>query len=445
MNRTYYPQARATMALLPFDKSIETIEEGLIRIPDILPARIKIESNDIKTADKFEIEIDERYFPADPRLFRSVTLDMHIADVGAADRYLQPSDTTRVGLGIADELGKKFGNDGTLVSMSGRDYKGLLLDEKWQGRSVALDRPIDVILREILDSTPATEPMKLRLDVASAPIVPGGKGRKRKTFRAKADATIFEGMFQLCLKVGLVCTVRFDSVVIQAPRTFDSTRDLIPYFVTAENLTSLEITRKFGVRDLPNIRVSAIDHENNQTISGSYPPNPRDALRVVKTSRGSKKKTQTIINEFVIRHPAPTVAILENIAAQIHARYAQQQVSVSFSTNDMTVRRYNAERRIQGEGDVISMTDVLNGSPVKILISKASRQILEANITPDGKRRALLLKGYTRQVAEVLSRGWRAIDTPFFVDMATHEYDPDNGYKFTGKASAFLTVDLETL
>lgn len=444
--RVYYPQARASLSFVPYDvRGAALSASDLITIDDLRPISLSFTSKDSKSAGEWEVELPLRYFAQDPRLFRCVAVDLHLGDSGGLDVPLKTSKTTRLVLGIADEVEKTADAGSASFRLVGRDYKAFLLDEKWQGRSVELGRPLDVILREVLDSIPAAAPLTVALDgVPSAPVVPAGKGKKRKVWRGSPDSPVYQELYALAISVGLTLAVEADQLLIRYPRTF-TTSEAVPLLISGHNLSKLTIKRKFGVKELPNVRVSAIDPATRSTLSAQWPVAPRATVKVTKAKEKPKKTSQTIVHDFSIKHNAPTVAILSQIARQIWERFAQQQLEVSFETRDMNAPLFAPERAQQGGEEVrfADLTRLRNGSPVRIYLAPETKDILEAALTEDDKIRQLTAQRYDTRVAEVLARGWRALETPLFVDEVTIGFEGRSGVTISGKASAYITVALD--
>jgi len=419
----------------------------LIPIDNLQPLELSYVSKDSKTADEFTLKLPLRYFPQDPRLFRAVAVDLHVGDAGGAQLALATSKATRLCLGHADEITKEIAAGEACFVIKGRGYKALLLDQKWQGRRVELGRGLDVILREIIDSIPATAPLGLRLDgLDAAPPVPAGPGKKAAIWRAAPDTPVYQVMYEIALSVGCSITVEADEVLIRPPRTFYASQTDAPIFITAHNLSKLEIKRNFGVKELPNIRVSSLDPRTMQTVSGRYPLEFKETKKLTKSKEKVKSTSQTIVHKFTIQHRAPTVEILNNIAKQIWERFAQQQMSITFETRDMRAPLFNpllAEQGRTPDQRYIELSRLRSGSSVRVYISPESREILELPITADDKARRLSAQRYDARVAEVLARGWRALDTPIFIDEATQSYKVGSGYTFSASASAYITVDLD--
>lgn len=440
--RIFYPRCKVTLSFVPYDRS--GLEE-LLTVTDQIPIEAEVESTPIKMADKFKVTLPRSLFPGDPRLFRAVAVAVYMGNVRGVDAGLDSNASNLLLLGHADDLKKGYDSSSQHVTLTGRDYKGILLDEVWQGRSVARGRRLSVMLDELLRTLPAAAGITVELeDEAFDPVVPApARGRKRRAYRASTNTPLFQGMFDLALSVGASVTVRGDKLVIGRPRTFDANSDEVPFFVAAENLTRLEVAKKFGTSSLPNVRITCYDRENGRTLTGQYPEKLRGE---VKVSGSGSKKTRTVqntIHSFTVALEQPTVAALNTIARNVFDSFAQQQCSISFETRDLTVPVFFQDRRLQGDETRMDLTQIRNGSPVRILFSEAARDILNKPISQEQKQRELVQRGLAAAVARVLARGFTDFDNTFFVDSITHKYSGSNGISASGKASAFVTVDLE--
>jgi hypothetical protein len=445
-----YPQGRVNLAIATGD-TVPIQGAGLIRLGAVPPIRIRYESNNTLTADTFEIEIDETLFPLDVRDVLAVAVDIHLGDAGSLTAKIDTnSDTNRMILGQTDEISKSIKTDGvSTVKLSGRDYAGMLLDEKWQGRTVALGRKLSEIVEEVKESIPA---FAGRVDVVSLdgfdPVVPTGAGRKRKQYTAQPDKSVWEALIDLGMKVGAIVTVDRDRIVIQPPRNvlseIDGSRS--PLFVEGRNLRDLEIKRRLGKPDVPNVLVQSINPSTGALVEGRYPVDWRESARAMRVKERAKKTTDVEFRRFVIRHPAPTVEILNSVALQVYEFHAREQVEISFSTFDMAVSPRPVPReidqRLDFSGDMFPTTQLRNGSPLRIRVEPDARKVLEKAVSPAEKERQLITAGYQREVAAILARGYRLFDELFFVDTASHEYTSDGGYKLDVSAINFITADV---
>jgi hypothetical protein len=448
----FFPKARVNLAIAPAG-SIPIEGSGLIRFPSVPPRRIRYTSNGMLVADTFEVEIDENLFPLDPRDVLAVSVDIHLGDTGGLGIQLDTiSDRNRLILGQTDELSKSIQvGSASTVTLTGRDYAGLLLDEKWQGRTLELGRKLSELVEEVKESVPA---FAGRMDVVLAeedfdPVVPSGRGRKRKKFRAQPDKPIWEVLIDLGMKVGAVVTVDRDQIVIQPPRSIiaeiEGARS--PLFVEGRNLRDLKIKRKLGKADTPNVLVQSIDPASGRLVEGRYPVNWKAAARATRIKERAKKTTNVEFRRFVVRHPSPSVSALNAVAEQVYNFHAQEQIEISFTSLDMAIApspipsEIGARLELSRESELVATTQLRNGSPLRIRVEKDARNILEKAVSQADKERQLRTIGYHQDVAAILARGYRLFDELFFVDTASHEYSTDSGYKLDVTAINFIEVD----
>lgn len=439
------------LAIVPGD-AVPIQGTGLIRLGAVPPRRMRYESNGIFAADSFEVELDETLFPLDVRDVRAVAVDLHLGDAGAIDAQIDTvSDRNRMILGQTDEVAKNINPDSaSTVMLQGRDYAGLLLDEKWQGRALELGRPLSELVAEVVESIPAVDRMEVVLaEPDFDPIVPKGRGRKRSRYTAQPDKSVWEALVELGMKVGAIVTIDRDNIVVQPPRNVlaAEAQSVTPLFVEGRNLKNLSIKRTLGKPDVPNVLVQSIDPATGAIVEGRFPTSFREVVRATRIKERAKKVTNVEFRRFVVRHPAPTTQALNAVAKQIYDFHAREQIEISFDTMDMAVTPNpipsDIEQRLALRTDPTSSptTQLRNGSALRIRVEPDTRNVLEKAISPADKARELRQIGYANQVAAILSRGYRLFDELFFVDKASHEYDTASGYKLSVMAMNFIQVD----
>lgn len=421
MDAIFYPQARVNVGLVP------RATGELISLL-ALPARsTEVTHNDVYTADEFSLEVDGHHFPSDPRTVKCFAVDIHLADVGRAGKDLSTgSASTRSLVGHADKVSRRYRDQEMTFRAEGRDLTGLLLDARWYDRVVTLGRPLETIVREVLADVPSTTELLVSSDASF--VVPGDvKSKKRNTYRAQQSTSVWEALTQLALRSGAVLVMDGDTLRIREPRTIDDAT-VAPLFIEGRNLSSLSIERELGTTDIPNIRVRAFDPATGKTVIGQWPKSPRKTVRATK----SKKSTEISFQDHVIQHPAPTVALLTEVARRVHTHSAFQQLAAEFETKDL--------RALTHTGESVSLTGIRNGFAVRLRIDQETRHVLEREMSRFEKARALEIQGFERQVAQALAAGIRTIDTTLFVDRARHRYNVDNGYTLNVEAVNVLDV-----
>ena len=405
----FYPQCRANIGVIPRGSN------ELLSLLAVPVTRAELTMNDVFTADEFDIEIDGHVFPTDPRGLRCFMADIHLADVGDAPKNLTTgSDDTRLLVGHADSVSREYRDQKMNFSAKGRDFAGLLLDAKWGDRAVELNRSLGDIVSEIVSSNPSTAELAVVEDETF--LVPGdGGSKKRNTYRAARDTSLWEAITQIALRAGAVATIELDRVLVRAPRTIDSAAGM-PVFVEGRNISSLKVARELATTSVPNIRVRAFDQASGETVIGQWPEVPTGTARATK----SKRSVDLEFEDHVIRHPKPTSSLLTSIAKRIHTQRAFSQITVEVETRDMLA--------FDADGESVSLTTIRNGSSFRLHVDRESRDVLELAVSDYEKARLLERQGFERQVAEALTRGARIIDAILFVDRARHSFSADDGY-----------------
>lgn len=420
----YYPTAHANVLYVPrslTDAAASGPVPGLSLLG--VPMRdAEVRHNDVFTADEFSITVDGHHFPSDPRDIRALGVDLYIGDSGRPGKNLGvASDPHRVLVGNADEIERTYRDQTLHVMMKGRDLTGLLLDAQWGDRVVQLNRPLEDIVREVLAELPGLD--RLRVEATEAFVVPGDPGSKRRnTYRASADSTVFKGLAQLALRAGALLVLHGDTLRIESPRTVDGSQADPPVFIEGRNLTNLRIHRELGRSDIPNVRVRAFDTKTGKTVIGQWPESPKKTVKAAKGSAGEEVEWL----DQVIQHPAPTKQLLSDVARRIRTQLAYQQLAISFETQDMVT--------MSNEDRPVPVTTIRNGTSVRIFIDDDTRIILERAMTPYQKALQLQREGFDAQVADALARGIRTIDALLFVDTAQHRYSADDGYTLAVEA-----------
>ncbi len=141
-----------------------------------IPTKGAFELPGLRHAGKFNLEFDFRDVPIDPRVLRTVVVDIHLGAVsdenfaagmgGAVDandqrlsilRQKRSEVITNVGtqllVGIADRMHVRHGSMGSTVTLAGRDLRGVLLDAKIPVKKIEqvdLTKAIDDVVADIL-------------------------------------------------------------------------------------------------------------------------------------------------------------------------------------------------------------------------------------------------------------------------------------------------------
>lgn len=443
--RYYYPSARANIAMVTQGTDLRSLQdEDLLRLLAVKPKSLSVTHNDSHTADEWDMSLPVAHFNVDPRLISTLSAEIFIGDTTGLDRRLR-TDQERAAslLGVLEELEKKYESNGeSLVSLSGKDYSIFLLEPEWNGY-VEMKGTLASVVEEVLGTFTATSRMRV-LDLhEEPPSFPSGLSKMQRRFSAKKGATLWEGLAGLASRLGAIIEVRGDAVVVRPPQNTQAGASL-PLMVAGRNLDNLSIKKNYGTEYAPNIAVQARDPKTWEVVEGIWPETQTEIARVLaKQGKQPEQVSSVEYRRFNIQHPAPTPDKLKAIARQVHERYTQQQLEVSFKTKEMRTWELPesaiGEQTLNTSEESFDLTRLRNGSAMRIFIDPSSRDILERATSRDQKRRQLEREGFEEQVAAELSEKWRVINAPFFVEQATHTIDSGT-YSLSIKAMNKITA-----
>lgn len=141
-------------------------------VADIVPKSATVELPAQRQAGKFKVELDWRTLPIDPRAIRAIGISIYagLVDPAAFARGMTTPkstaailDWTKDGkpnrdrlllMGSVDSLSMEHGDNGSTLSLEGRDLRSVFLDSPFPTNALArvnLDQPIDAVIRQILD------------------------------------------------------------------------------------------------------------------------------------------------------------------------------------------------------------------------------------------------------------------------------------------------------
>lgn len=157
----------------------QTGNDNLSAVMNILPKSASVDLSGYRQAGKWTVEFDYRNFPIDPRLCRSVLIELHLGCVQAADfaqgmARTKPTggrrsilETRDVGgavreetmaiMGLADNIHSEWSDKGAWIRMEGRDFRGIMLDAGARPDLLAklkLNQPINRVVAQILSLHP---------------------------------------------------------------------------------------------------------------------------------------------------------------------------------------------------------------------------------------------------------------------------------------------------
>ena len=433
--------------------------DNLVVLGTILPVQFSVERNGIRMADTCSFTIDWRDAPFDPRLIRSVGVELIYGVVGQEDYAAGLQGETRADgtlisivrrtdlsqpppegsdrfLGFADTWQVAFDSGvADTISVECRDMTSLLLDTKLPASlGVQLDVPIDQGVRDLLDAFPATRGMKVVFGGADergrAP-TPGesiptsrrprrgrrgrrGRGRgAQRTRQGDAEINLWDHVTELCTMIGLVPLVVDDTLRLIRPRTFFAGRDTTRSMIYGRNIMQLNLARKLAAVKVPTVEVRAYDPEIGRTrwarfpvppgsnrtgvFGVSAPPRPARANEVPPSGAGPDDRVLTFTLDG-ITNPAT----LSEAAESIWHQSGRQEMEGNFSTKDVwsweQVTGPDGAATLQPRSvDGADLLRVRSGDPIEIVIANFEAGGQEPGENPINASELQAMAGTARQ------------------------------------------------
>lgn len=438
----YFPQAAATLRVLWEDFGQGTVAKlQEYYVLNVIPKRALVNINDYTQADTFELEIDYKQFPFDPRAIRSCGVTIHMEDMkkpydGTEITRIKPSEDNARFVGFADEEGITFDDSSRVVRLEGRDLTSLLIDEKYRGGPVDLGRPLDVVLRQLLDQLQSTTPLALDNRVQGtlptiAQFAPdfGAMATKKNV---KKDETYWDVIQDLAARAGLIAYIELDKLVLSKPRVLYADQ-AITRMIYGKNLRRLEFKRKIGRLKNFNVIVRSLKVESKQVIDAKIPedateswsratgiPNRRVQIQQLKADGTKDEPKDAPFLAFRVPNIGSKAQLTE-IGQNIYEDLSRQQIEGSMETYEMEA--------IDSVGNCANLLELRNGSPVSVDIDQGDLEGLNRQKTVEERTRFLIDRCYDPKVASVLANTLGRFNMTFYTKAVKFTIDRETGFR----------------
>ena len=447
-----------------------TSDDKLTVLCDIRSHRLSLDLNGIRTADTFSATIDFKDMPFDPRIVRSIAVEIYLGTItpanhaassdrtdGASTRSLLPDFDEARGIsnlrfmGWADKHVLDIPSDETaVVELEGRDFLADLLDADMPPGLVLDDTvQLDEGIAKFLATLPAARGLAIRA-VGISPPVPSGLRPRHARARGGAEprrsqqaeeASYWDYALDAVEKLGFIAYVDIVSrpgrrpqptVIIQEPRNLlgmHAVRDDDPFragrrvgdeilnvrrIVHGRNVETLTIERKFGKHRANGIEVRAFDPQTKSTRIARYPPDsarPRNttgerATHVSPGNSGADSRYTVFVVADIIDQ-----ATLERRARSIFDQVARQEVAFKIATQDLA--------SFGGDNEDPDLLDLRSGDPIELVFARqlfdpraltATTQAELATHDPDDRVAFLVALGYPAETAAAIASRLRGED-----------------------------------
>ncbi len=450
----FYPQAAMKLRVLFEDfgtKDSKLVKEHIITV---LPKRVTVNINDYRQADTFNATIEYKNFPFDPRSIKALGVSIYIKDMkhlyGNDGRFnkIVPSESNVVFQGFADEENVDFDDKNRTVTFEGRDFTALLLDTPIARGTISLNKPVDIVLQDLIQELPATS--KIVVENRTKEVLPilgkffpdfgGMSGHKN----VKRGETYWDVIQDIVSRAGLIGFIELDKFVIARPRNIYTSGK--PYqFVYGRNLKSLKFSRKLSKQKGFNVRVRSL--ADKEVISADIPkdgttewgsllgiPVGKDAVIKKPNADGSFKEDPAPVISFNVPNIKDKKQLIE-VGQGIFEELGRQQIEGSLETKEMCIlqpKQANSSRENSVEFDV---TKIRNGTAIKIMIGEDDQNQLLALKSQAKMRKWLIDHCYPAAVADALVKSQielrekfgKSFDT-FYTKDVSYTVDAESGF-----------------
>lgn len=452
----FYPQCAVTLRVRWEDFGDKAERFQKVWTMNILARRVRVNINDYLQADSFDMEVDFRNFPFDPRTIRAVGVTIHMQDMrklvdeSGKEVQIRPTRDNAIFIGFADEEGITFDESKRTVKLEGRDFTGLLIDQKYLGPPIDLEQTIEQLFFNLLSDLPAAADILVTNRVGEplpvlAKFMPDkeeGSGKKNP----KRQESYWDVIQDVVARAGLIAYIELDRLIITRPRVLYN-REKSKIFIYGLNVSNFEMKRKIGRKKNFNVVVRSLNLETKEVLEAKIPAEATDEW----------SKETGITNEEVRlteigtdgqpvppdkQKPAPyqsfRVANINNkeqlvkIGEGIYEEIGRQQLEGSFQTKDMYVAEADpsALTSIPDE-DKIKIFKVLEiriGTPVLLEVDQSDIRQLARFTRLEEKSKYLVDRGYDKNLADLIATNIKRLDTVFYTKAVEFQFD-ENGFR----------------
>lgn len=377
-----------------------------------LPKKATVELPGYRQAGNFEITLPFVDLPLDPRTLRAAKVDIHLGAVSdddfaagmrgrgpngarrsiirTRDDAGRPNQNTLLMLGLVDEMKVRHTQQGSEVTLHGRDYRGILLDSPLNPQALAglyADFTIDKLVAQLISFHPFGDRFTVLVNPAEWPngeipsplnadVLPrhrrGARGNRRggrtNVPGSSQQMTFWDAIVQYCYLVGAIPYFSGSDLRIRPTRSiFDQQRAgfdpsiATPFLpdaprtppggapfsvrrmVYGRGIKEIEFTRRFAGNARPHVvRCVSVDTSNGSrgtgmVIQAQWPQPANDtrtrAARTTSVSPGGQQAHEEVLTIAVpgIRDQARLLVIARNLFEEI----GRNEIGGTCETNDL--------------------------------------------------------------------------------------------------------------
>jgi hypothetical protein len=447
----YYPQAAMKLRILleDFKLTSDASKQKPYEVI-VVPENVTVNVNDHKTSDSFSAELDYRNFPFDPRSVRACGVVIYVAnterlyaDDGSLNK-LVPSDDNAVFAGFVDTDTMSFDDTSGKIKFEGRDFTSLLIDQKYK-ENLPIDYalPIDVLIRNFLNTFPATK--EITLDNQTGGVLPNlakyhpDLSSPMATMKNPgAHESYWEIIQDIVHRAGLICYFHLNHLVITTPRNlYNDAADL--KIIYGKNIKSIEFKRKLG--RIKNFNIQVRSRAGKEVITAKI---PEEATLAWCKGFGIDKAVVFVpvlkpdgSLDNTVTHPAPYITFpipnisnkdqLIRIGQTIFEDYSRQQLEGSLETHEMVGHAGKDETDPNWVEYDLTQLDV--GQPLGIEIARDDLATIQRMKSTAERIYYLIGKNYPEDIASVFASTLGKFSPRFFTKGYSMTVNKDSGFQ----------------
>jgi hypothetical protein len=454
-----------------FKGNTETKNLSTIYKLPIIARDVTVNINDYTQADTFDMEIDYKNFPFDPRCIRSVGVTIYIDDMkgtyknGQELNLIVPSSDNEVFHGFADEDTITFDDEHRAVRFSGRDFTGMFTDLPAPGVPQDTTTPLDDLIRGIIAANPTLAKITVdnRTGEKLLPISsfsPDFKPQSTKV-NPRPNQNLWDLIQELVSQHALIAYIELDTLVITKPRILYGKTET-KQFIYGQNVKTLEFKRKLGRKKGFNIQVisfakkevikAEIPRESTAEWAKSIGLAQLDVTIPQVDSEGAPatpKKAPTMTFRFADKDKKQCI----EIAQKIYEEVGRQQIEGSLVTKEMDI----VETGDNGVSSCFNATLMRIGTPILIKIQQGDLEGLDkipdilnkttGKMEPDvaTRKNFLIKRCYDADVAEAFAKSFSMFTPKFFTKSVKLTVNQESGFQMKVDFINFIELDNEKL
>jgi len=475
----YHPDARVTLGIV-----LESIQDDdrPFAFP-VRPQELTIFRNSYIEADTFSVTFNASDLPITPELIRAASTEIYLFNkrslheepesIAKGDDSYLAIDGTEIKpsiVGLVDDAQMDYDDTGRTVTLIGRDYTALYLDEEWDARfRVQYKGRLDKVIQRLADDVPSSAGiMRVKVELGQGesnsvgqssetyldsvlPIVGRNEGRaNRKGLVFPNKANFWEVMLSIAVRYGFIIFVKGTDIILTTPKAYIAGKTGVHAMAWGKNLHDIHMARKLGKERVPTIECISWDESKQQVVRGQHPSESDTKKKLVAERVAKKQATKarsvkpapkkkrkkgknanalgTVKNE-VQQYTIPGVTSkkqLEDIAKQTYQQLGRAELTVQTSTSDL----------FDLEGGPI--LDISSGDAMQVKFEPFNEDLGRERI-----ERQMVDRGYERDVAAKLSVATEEMNhlrEPMRVDDATIDFDVDTGITISVSIRQFVNL-----